>query len=118
MGIMKKKIKIAELLSTDVRSRSNAEKIRGEIKKNSKEVVLDFSGVTFISRSFTDELYTVISVCKNKHIDLINTSDVVASMLKAVKSGREKKRVRPNNDSEIKEFDDMESLSHYLSTIG
>lgn len=115
---MKNEIKIAELLSTDVRSRFNAEIIRSEIRTKSKKIVLDFSGVTFMSRSFTDELYTVISAYKNKHISLVNMSGIVESMLKAVKSGRENKRIRLNDDSEIKEFDDMESLSHYLSTIG
>lgn len=115
---MKKKIVIAELISTDVRSRCNAEKIRDEIDKTSDNVILDFSGVIFISRSFTDELYTIIEYYKNLKIDLINMSEIVKTMIDAVKKGRENKRTRLiNNDSEIKEFDDMKSLSEFLSKM-
>lgn len=114
---MKKEIKIIDLISSDVRSRSNAEIIRSEIEKSSLEILLDFSGVTFISRSFTDELYSIMCFFKNKKIDLVNMSDVVASMVKAVKDGREKRRVRVKDNSEIKEFGDMDSLSAFLLTM-
>lgn len=115
---MKKKIEIATLISTDVRSRSNANKIRDEIAGTSKDVILDFSGVVFISRSFTDELFSLIEYFESNKVDIINASCVVRSMMDAVKNGRNKTRVRPKSDSsDIKEFKDIESLSAFLSTI-
>lgn len=115
MGIMKKKIiKISALISSDVRSRSNAEIIRSAIDGISDKVILDFSGVSFVSRSFMDELCSIVEHCKNITIDMANMSEIVKTMIEAVKKGRENRRVRIKDDSEIKEFDDMESLSKFL----
>lgn len=111
---MKKKIQIAKVISTDVRSRSNADIIRNEISKDVNEVILDFAGVVFISRSFADELYTIMDKHKDVKVQEINMSEIVSSMMNAVSSGRKKVRVRPVNNSEIKEFDDLESLSAFL----
>ncbi len=44
-------------------------------------------------------------------------SNIVKSMTDAVKSGRNKKRVRKEDNSEIKEFDDIESLSAFLLSM-
>ena len=115
MGIMKKEIiKISALISSDVRSRSNAEIIRSAIDGISDKVILDFSGVSFVSRSFTDELCSIVEHSKNITIDMANMSEIVKTMIEAVKKGRENRRVRIKDDSEIKEFDDMESLSKFL----
>ncbi len=116
MGIMEKIIKVAELISSDVRSRSNADKIRNEMIISSQDVILDFIGVIFISRSFTDELFNIIEEFKIE-VKLINMSNIVKSMTDAVKSGRNKKRVRKEDNSEIKEFDDIESLSAFLLSM-
>lgn len=78
--------KIADLISTDIRSRANADIIRSAIDGIKENIVLDFSGVTFVSRSFTDELYNVMK--ENKNISLVNMSDFVKSMLEAVTKGR------------------------------
>lgn len=115
-GIMGKIIKVAELISSDVRSRSNADKIRNEMIISSQDVILDFIGVIFISRSFTDELFNIIEEFKIE-VKLINMSNIVKSMTDAVKSGRNKKRVRKEDNSEIKEFDDIESLSAFLLSM-
>lgn len=116
MGIMEKEIKIANLISTDVRSRSNADIIRNELLKDtSRKITLDFCGVTFVSRSFTDELYSIIEYSKKTKIEVVNTSGVVEKMLNAVKNSRINKRVRLKDDSEIKEFKDIDSLSIFLS---
>ena len=45
---------------------------------------------------------------------MANMSEIVKTMIEAVKKGRENRRVRIKDDSEIKEFDDMESLSKFL----
>lgn len=112
---MGKVIKIAELIGTDVRSRSNAGIIQAEIDGEVNEVIIDFSKVTFVSRSFVDELCNIMEKCNN--VKLENTTLFIQSMIDAVKQGRNQKRVRSSDDSEIKEFEDIESLSSFLSTI-
>lgn len=108
-------IKIAELISTDIRSRANADLIRSAITNTDGKITLDFTGVTFVSRSFTDELYNVMD--ENKNITLSGASEFVQSMLNAVIQGRKHKRVFKDDKSDIVEFDDMGSLSSFLSTI-
>ena len=79
---MEKVFNISELISTDIRSRANANIIRSAIDGIEGDIVLDFKDVKFVSRSFADELYNVM----NEHdgITLINESDFVKSMLDAV----------------------------------
>lgn len=112
---MEKVFNISELISTDIRSRANANIIRSAIDGIEGDIVLDFKDVKFVSRSFADELYNVM----NEHdgITLINESDFVKSMIDAVTQGRRKKRIASENTSEIKEFKDMKSLESFLETI-
>ncbi len=112
---MGKIIKIAEIIGTDVRSRSNAGIIQAEIDGEVNEVTIDFSNVTFVSRSFVDELCNIMDKCDN--VKLKNMTSFIQSMVDAVKQGRNQKRVRNNDNSEIKEFEDIESLSSFLLTI-
>lgn len=112
---MGKVIKIADLIGTDVRSRSNAGIIQAEIDGEVDEVTIDFSKVTFVSRSFVDELCNIMEKCNN--VKLGNMTSFIQSMIEVVKKGRSQKRVRNNDNSEIKEFDDIDSLSSFLSTI-
>lgn len=112
---MNKIFKISDLISTDIRSRANANIIRSAIDGVESNIVLDFENVKFISRSFADELYNVM----NEHhgITLINETDFVKSMIDAVIQGRKNKRIASEDTSEIKEFKDMKSLESFLATI-
>ena len=112
---MGKIVKIEELIGTDVRSRSNAGIIQAALDGETDKVVLDFSMVTFVSRSFADELCNILD--KFKNVELENMDHIVQSMIDAVKSGRTKKRIRSEANSEIKVFDNIDSLSSFLSTL-
>ena len=114
MGIMGNVLLISELIGTDVRSRSNAGIIQSVVDGMKERVILDFSEVTFISRSFADELCNMME--GNKKIELSHMSDLVNAMINAVYSSRKEKRVRHNDDSEMKEFESMEGLSSFLSS--
>lgn len=117
MGIMENVIKIAELISTDVRSRSNAKIIRDKLKQNHGRTVLDFNGVVFISRSFTDELCSILEQPQNSNVERINEANNIKIMIDTVtESRRVNKRMRPKESSKIESFSDMESLSKYLLT--
>lgn len=112
---MDKVFKISGLIGTDIRSRANANIIRSVIDGLNGRIVLDFANVTFISRSFADELYNVMK--EHCNLTLINESEFVKSMLNAVTQGRESKRMSINDTSEVKEIKDMKSLELFLSTI-
>lgn len=107
-------IKIAKLISTDIRSRYNGNILRAAIDGEEDSIVLDFSGVTFISRSFADELCNVLN--ENKNVSIENMCDFVSTMYETVIKGRMSKRV-VNDNSKVLEFKDMESLSSYLNTF-
>lgn len=108
-------IKIAILISKDIRSRANAEIIKSVIDGIDESITLDFTGVTFISRSFADELYNLQS--DHKNISLAGMEGFANSMYKTVVQGRLSKRVFKHETSEIKVCEDMGSLSSFLSTI-
>ena len=113
---MKKIIKIAELIGSDIRSRQNADHIRNSIVNYDGVIELDFNGVEFISRSFADEVYTIAKE-NNDNVELRNMEGIVGSMMSVVSDSRTHKRVRKTENANIKEFSDMESLSAYLSTF-
>ena len=62
MGIMGNVLLISELIGTDVRSRSNAGIIQSVVDGMKEGVILDFSEVTFISRSFAAVSYTHLTL--------------------------------------------------------
>jgi hypothetical protein len=110
---MKKTIKMAEVISSDIRSRKNADLIKAIIAPGD-DVTLDFLGVTFISRSFADEICNIIDY-SDATISKCNMCPFVQNMLNVVASGRSKKRVfAVDNDDDIYVCKDMESLSRIL----
>jgi hypothetical protein len=110
--IMEKIIKLAEVISTDIRSRANAEILKNQISSGN-DIMLDFEGVTFISRSFADELYNLTEHV-NANVGMCNMCPLVKNMLAAVADGRSKKRVHNVTDDDIYICNDMESLSRIL----
>lgn len=110
---MSEMIKLYDLLGAEIRSRSNAEVLK-EIIGNNREPIVDLKDVSFISRSFADELCAMV---ESNIIRLCNAGGIVQNMLSAVSESRKKKRIRKTDNSEIKEFEDMKSLSTFLATI-
>lgn len=109
------KIKIKELISDNIRSRFNGDILRTAISKEKGQIVLDFSNVEFISRTFADELYNIVN--ENKNISIENMNDFVGTMYGIVKNGRASTRHPVESDAKILEFKDMDSLSEYLKTF-
>lgn len=112
---MDKVFKISELISDDIRSRSNAEIIRSALCGVHGSVSLDFTGVVFMSRSFADELYNIVS--ENKNITLTNMDGIVKSMYQAVYDGRNSVRVFNKDTSKIQEIKDMKGLASFFATF-
>ena len=84
-------IKLYDLFGTEIRSRSNADVLREKILDCNISII-DLSQITFISRSFADELCNLSESRKNKGI-------------------------RKTDNAEMKEFSDFKSLSNFLATI-
>jgi anti-anti-sigma regulatory factor len=118
LSMKERTIKIVELLSTDIRSRNNADYVRKEIEKtNAQHVILDLSNVSFVSRSFADELLNVIAESHDKEITLAHLSDEVKTMIDLVANGRKQKRVRNQGDNSIIVLKDMNSVHEFFSTL-
>lgn len=118
MKIMEKTIVISELIRGELRSRTEAKNLYKAKDLNSPCVRIDFKDVYFMSRSFADELCnTIEALALDKvRVSMENESDSIDLMMKIVKGNRNKPR-NMHEDSEVKEFSDMDSLSEFLSTI-
>jgi hypothetical protein len=109
---MRKEIKVAKAISTDIRCRNNADILRAIIN-SSDDVTLDFSDVVFVSRSFADELCDIIEHT-TANVKTCNTCSLVTNMLKVVSDNRNKKRTRHIDNSNIFICKDMQSLANVL----
>lgn len=107
-------LKISELLSTDIRTRSKADKIREAASGLQSPIILDFKEVTFISRSFADELCNIMDTGKFR---LKGLSEFLNTMYNTVSSARGNKRQRNVENANVSTLKDFESLSEFFSSI-
>ena len=115
---MDNEIKMSELISTELRSRTEAKKVQDCINLVMKgKIVINFSDVTFISRSFADEFCEILEqVNLSRKVELINKSENIDITLSIVQENRNTpKNIQQSSDT--KEFSDMDSLSQFLATI-
>ncbi len=111
---MKKIIYVKDILGGDIRTRNNAIALRSALSHNDCTEI-DMTGVTFVSRSFADEL---LNVKKEYHIRIANAEGEVSSMLAIVEKGRNtKSRPRTSNNNSVVEITSMEELERYFATI-
>ena len=57
---MKQTIRLQDIYSADLFTRSRASELRACINENANEITLDFDGIGFMSRSFADEVCNII----------------------------------------------------------
>lgn len=112
-------IHIKSLLGTEIRSRmTNGDRIRNEIRKaGTPAILLDFSEVQFVSRSFADELCMILD--EHPNIKIFGDQGVVRSMIDTVMTAR--KRVRQRDTScdkqDIKVLHTISELYEYARNI-
>jgi len=111
---MKQTIKLNTIYSADLYTRSRASELRACINDEANEVILDFEGIGFMSRSFADEVCNIVDDNKNIKFDFINRSADVEAMMNKVAEGRRQERKRGISNATIHKFEDMESLSEFL----
>ena len=111
---MKQIIRLKSVYSADLYTRSRASELRSCINPAAVEVVLDFEGIGFMSRSFADELCNIMDDCKDVKFDYVNRNSDIEAMMTKVSDSRSQERKRGISNAKMYEFDDMKSLSDYL----
>ena len=87
---MNEMIKLYDLFGTEIRSHSNADVLREKILDCNISII-DLSQITFISRSFADEL---CNLSESENIKIYNAKGIVKNMLSIVSESRKNKRIR------------------------
>ena len=111
---------IAQILSPDLKSRMRAQDLKLLIENGEeKEVVLDFQGVKFATRSFIDEFYNLF--LKNPkanifQVKLTNMPEDIKTMLDTVSRTQVRAQVIPSQTQEMS-FKNVKEFLSYLSSI-
>ena len=111
---MKQTIRLQDIYSADLYTRSRASELRPCISDEANEVTLDFEGIGFMSRSFADEVCNIIDDMKDKTFSFTGQNHDLAMMMTKVREGRSRERKRGVGNAKMYEFKDMESLSEFL----
>ncbi len=111
---MKKMIIMVEkILGNDIRTRARIFGLTN-MMNDTEECVLDFSGVTFISRSFADELIS-LSEAATGRIQIANTNDEIDALLHIVKKGRTlKTKTQPSQENRIYVLNSMRDVENFF----
>ena len=92
---MKQTIRLQDIYSADLFTRSRASELRACINDEANEVTLDFEGIGFMSSSFADEVCNIIDDLKDKVFTFTGQNNDVATMMTKVREGRSHERKRP-----------------------
>jgi len=114
---MRLTIKLRDIYSADLYTRSRASELRARINEQAKEVVLDFEQIGFMSRSFADELCNIMDDMKQVDFSFINRNSDVTAMMTKVAENRNRERKRGVSTARMMEFKDMNSLSEFLMAM-
>ena len=115
-----KSIDIAQILSPDLKSRMRAQDLKLLIENSEeKEVVLDFQGVKFATRSFIDEFYNLFLKSPTTNafqVELTNVPEDIKTILDAVSRTQVRAKVIHSQTQEIS-FKNVKEFLNYLSSI-
>lgn len=111
---MEKIIDIKSLIGIEVRSRTNAEMLRNVIQGDNNVYIIDFKDVTFVSRSFADELCNIMD--ENNKIRLTNETFFVKKMIDTVLAGRKRVRQRDDKD-DIITLSTIDELNEFMKKL-
>jgi len=112
-------IRIASEINPIVNTREAALHIATLIQEsNCRQVILDFDGVEFISRSFSDQMFKEKRTLSENNIliEIVNASDSVFNMLKIVENTQNNSN-RQREEIPIFKITSIEGLSEYLYSI-
>lgn len=116
---MKTAIDITAVLGPDLKSRS----VVGDlalyvVNTGAESVVVDFSQVQFVTRSFVDEFYNtfVKQTPSGVQVELTGVSEDIQAVFEAVKSTQTKKKPTTNTGT-VRSFDTISQLRDFLSGL-
>lgn len=108
-----KTILLAAMLGKDIRTRSRVKSILDEIDPL-RDTLIDLRDVEFISRSFADELITLMEMNESL-IKIANASDEVEAMIGIVKRGRNKAATSVAANGKVKKLTDMDAVKAFFT---
>jgi len=113
-------VDISTLINIELRSRLEAIIVRDYLVHNNlTSLKIDFSKVTFISRSFADEFYNQILINPSLEVKIVNLRTDLSQLVETVKRTQLKKKpVETTSTPRIsKQFKSVAELNQYLNTL-
>lgn len=111
---MTQTIRLYDIYRADLFSRAKAAELASHISSDADSVVLDFSGIGFMSRSFADELYNIIAAQAPRTFDFVGRSHDIDSLMQKVADGRTRERQFGIQHPQMLTFDTKDSLAVFL----
>ncbi len=119
---MDKVIKISTVLGNNLKSRVSVRDFSYFLKgEQAEEIVVDFSGVNYITRSFADEFYNQFlnpnGTLSGLNVKIQNVSSAIMPFFDAVRKTQHSNRVaqfNPQNGIHLK-FDTVQQVEDYIS---
>jgi anti-anti-sigma regulatory factor len=111
---MKQIIKLYDIYHADLFSRAKASILAEMISPEADTVILDFEGITFMSRSFTDELYNIVITYPDKTFSYTGRNEDIRAMMEKVAEGRTRERQLGIPPAQMLSFDSQSKLAEFL----
>jgi len=108
-------IRLQDIYGPDLFSRAKATQLVNYMDVDAESFVLDFTGINFMSRSFTDELYS-IDADTGKSFKYNGCNDVIAAMMQKVADGRSRERQLGIQHPQMLTFETKDKLAEFLVT--
>lgn len=111
---MTQTIKLYDIYHADLFSRAKASLLVENICPKADTVILDFKGITFMSRSFTDELYNIVIDSPDKEFQYIHRNEDICVMMEKVAEGRNRERQLGIPPARMYTFNSQSELADFL----
>ena len=111
---MTQTIKLYDIYHADLFSRAKASLLVEMISPEADTVILDFEDITFMSRSFTDELYNIVIDFPEKEFRYVHRNDDICIMMEKVAEGRTRERKLGIPPAQMYTFSNQSELSDFL----
>lgn len=111
---MTQTIRLYDIYRADLFSRAKAAELAGHINSKADSVLLDFSGINFMSRSFADELFNVIAAQAPRTFNFEGRSQDIDILMQKVADGRSRERQLGIQHPQMLTFDTKDTLAEFL----
>lgn len=114
---VKQRLKIKDFFSPMIATRvSVSDFLQNRVKADTPEVILDFAGISFISRSATDEFVTFFE--QNKITPrFVNQAENIDQMFRVVRKTHGQKQKRAFHEVPVVSFKSTSELNDFLAVL-